>query len=85
MQLAIVQGRATSTVKHPSLMGRKMLVVQMLDNHRQPVADPLLIVDNLGAGVGDTVMISSDGKGLREWIGHHDTPVRWWTLGIIDE
>ncbi len=85
MQLAIVQGRATSTVKHPSLAGRKLLIAQMLGNDRRPLADPVLVVDGLGAGKGDTVMISSDGRGLRDLIGHHDTPARWWTLGIVDE
>ena len=85
MQLAIVQGRATSTVKHPSLEGWKLLVAQMVGNNGQPVGDPVLVIDRHGAGAGDTVVISSDGLGLRELMGANNGPARWWTLGIVDE
>ena len=85
MQWAVVQGRATSTVKHPSLEGQKLLVCQLIGNERQPVGDPVLVIDQLGAGKGDTVMITSDGLGLRELLKDDHSPARWWTLGIIDE
>jgi len=85
MQLALVQGRATSTVKHPSLDGRKLLVCRLLGNEGQPVSDPVLALDRHGAGLGDRVILTSDGKGLRELLGHTNSPARWWTLGIVDD
>ena len=85
MQLALVKGRATSTVKHRSLAGRKLLVCQLLGNEGQPAGDPVLAVDNLGAGAGDRVILTSDGLGLRELLGDKQSPARWWTLGIVDE
>ena len=39
----------------------------------------------LGCGVGQTVIIDSDGKGARELIGSEKTPARWYTVGIVDE
>lgn len=84
MQLAIVLGRATSTVKHRSLAGVKLLVCQPLDIAQKPSGDPVLVVDKLGAGGGDIVMISSDGLGLREILGDDHSPARWWTQGIAD-
>jgi ethanolamine utilization protein EutN len=84
MQLAFVQGRATSTVKHPSLQRAKLLVCQPLDINARATGDPVLVVDKLGAGAGDVVMISSDGLGLRELLGDDTSPARWWTQGIID-
>jgi microcompartment protein CcmK/EutM len=42
-------------------------------------------VDNLGAGPGMRVLISSDGKGARELVGSKDSPVRWLTIGVLDE
>lgn len=84
MQLALVQGRATSTVKHPSLNGAKLLIAQALDHRHQPAGDPMLVLDQLGAGRGDTVVITSDGKGLREQLNDPTSPARWWTLGIVD-
>jgi len=85
MQLAVVKGRATSTVKHASLEGWKLLVCQMLGNAGQPAGDPVLVLDKLGAGAGDRVIISSDGLGLRTLLGFDNSPARWWTLGIADD
>ena len=84
MQLAIVQGRATSTVKHPSLAGRKLLVCQFLGADGQPEGDPVLALDQLGAGAADRVILTSDGLGLRELLSDNTSPARWWTLGIVD-
>jgi len=84
MQLALVTGRATSTVRHASLAGRKLLVCSMLDVNRKPTGDPVLAVDRLGAGRGDTVILTSDGLGLRELLNDDNSPARWWTLGIVD-
>ncbi|QDU72011.1 EutN/CcmL family microcompartment protein [Mucisphaera calidilacus] len=84
MQLAVVRGRATSTIKHPSLDGAKMLLVEMLGNAMQPVGDPVLVLDNLGAGRDDTVVITSDGLGIRDLLHDDSSPARWWTLSIVD-
>lgn len=85
MQLAIVRGRATSTVRHASLAGVKLLVCELLDAHGVTEGDPVLAVDRLGAGSGDRVILTSDGLGLRELLGDMNSPARWWTLGIVDE
>ncbi|MHB0959606.1 MAG: EutN/CcmL family microcompartment protein [Pirellulaceae bacterium] len=85
MQLALVIGRATATIKDASLRGQKLLLVQpQLADGRRPDGPPLLVVDGLGAGVGETVMITSDGRGARELLGASKTPVRWTTAGIQD-
>lgn len=84
MQLALVSGRATTTVRHPSLAGVRLLVCQMLDANKKPTGDPVLALDKIGAGKGDTVIITSDGLGLRELLKHNNSPARWWTLGIVD-
>ena len=85
MQLAVVQGRATATIKHRSLAAKKLLICQMLGCKRDPVGDPVLVVDRLGAGWGDHVILSSDGLGLRNLLSDHNSPVRWWTLAIVDQ
>jgi ethanolamine utilization protein EutN len=85
MLLGRVIGNATATVRHPSMPGWKLLVVQPLtpDGHG-PDGDPVLCVDNLGAGPGEAIIISSDGRGTREMLKRDDTPVRWLNLGIVD-
>ncbi|MCC7204945.1 MAG: hypothetical protein IT441_07675 [Phycisphaeraceae bacterium] len=84
MQLAIVQGRATTTVRHASLGGVKLLVCGLLDSKGVPLGDPVLAVDRLGAGAGDKVLLTSDGLGLRELLNDPTSPARWWTMGIVD-
>ena len=85
MQLGTVIGHATATIKHPSLAGWRMVIVQPLNIARQPEADPLIAVDKLGSAPGSTVILNSDGKGARELIGDDKTPVRWFVIGIVDE
>lgn len=85
MQLGLVVGTATATTRHASMKGWKLLVVQpLLADGRQPDGDPQLAIDNLGAGIGSHVMISSDGAGTRALLGVDATPVRWCVIGIPD-
>jgi len=81
-----VIGTATSTVKHASLHGWKMLVVQPLAADRKSDdGDPVLAVDSVGAGIGDHVVVTSDGRGTRELMESNTTPVRWSVMGIADQ
>jgi len=85
MQQAQVIGNATSTRKHPSLAKQRLLVCQPLGVDGRADGDVILSLDQHGAGIGDRVILSSDGRGLRELLGKDHSPARWWTLGIIDE
>jgi ethanolamine utilization protein EutN len=86
MQNALVVGHATSTVKHASMQGWKLLIVQPLQvDGETPDGEPLLAIDSLGAGMGMEVMITSDGKSTRELVKCNNTPIRWSVLGIVDE
>ena len=85
MLLCRVIGTATSTVRHASLKGWKLLVVQPLAaDGRSPDGEPVLAVDAIGAGVGAEVIVSSDGQGTQELLKSETTPVRWSVLGIHD-
>jgi ethanolamine utilization protein EutN len=85
VQLGTVIGHATSTIKHPSFNGWRLVIVQMLNVKREPEADPVLAVDKLGSAPGQKVVLNSDGKGARELIGDDKSPVRWFVIGIVDE
>ena len=85
MQVARVIGSATATIKHESMKGWKLMVVRLLlADGCTADGDPLLAVDALGAGVGQRVMLTSDGETARELMGDNRTPVRWTVLGICD-
>jgi ethanolamine utilization protein EutN len=85
MQMAQVVGAATATVKHKTMAGTKLLVVQPLAADGVSTdGNPLLAVDQLGAGRGDRVLITSDGALVQTLLGD-TTPVRWSVLGLCDE
>ena len=80
-----IVGGATSTVKHPSMVGSRLLLVMALQaDGRTPEGDPILAVDRLGAGHNATVMVTSDGIGTRELLHSKTSPVRWSVMGLPD-
>jgi ethanolamine utilization protein EutN len=86
MFLGRVMGHAHATIKHPSMEGWKLLLVMALQADGKTIeGDPILVIDSIGAGRGETVIITSDGLGARELVGSDKTPVRWSVLGIRDE
>jgi len=84
MQSALVLGTTRATVKHDSLTGERLLVLQPLGVDDAPDGSPLLAIDHLGARRGDHVMITSDGSFARDLVNHDKTPVRWAVMGLID-
>jgi ethanolamine utilization protein EutN len=85
VQRAFVIGTATSTVKHPSMQGQKLLIAQpVMADGTTPDADPIIAVDTVGAGKGEEVLISSDGRFTRDFVKADNTPVRWAIIGICD-
>jgi ethanolamine utilization protein EutN len=85
MQLATVIGHATSTIKHASFIGWRLVIVQPLNAARMPESDCVVAIDKYNAGPGQIVIINADGKGAREYIGNDKSPARWFVIGIEDQ
>lgn len=84
MQIGRVVGQAVATVKHPSMQGWRLLVVQPVTHEGEPDGEPLLAIDSLGSRRADHVILSNDGAGARQLVGHKNSPVRWMVMGICD-
>jgi ethanolamine utilization protein EutN len=84
MLVGRVVGQGISTVKHPSLQGWRLLLVQPLASDGAEDGEPILAIDMLGAGRAHRVILSNDGAGARELIGDKNSPVRWMILGVCD-
>jgi microcompartment protein CcmK/EutM len=80
MRIATIKGRVTSAIKHASFNGRGLLIA-VTDS---PDVAPQIVLDTLGAGLGDRVLITSDGGGARSIVGDKSSPARWSVMGIID-
>ena len=62
-----------------------LLAVPVTTDGDRPDGEPAIVFDALGAGVGDLVLITSDGSYTGgEIIGTRITPARWGVVGIID-
>ncbi len=83
MQLGRVIGSATSTVKHASFQGERLLIVQLEGVDGRPDGEPVLAFDRMGAGRGDEVLLTNDGMTLQEQLGR-STPGRWSVMGLRD-
>jgi len=85
MQLGRVVGHATSTVKHPSMTGWRLLVVQLLTADETEDGEPILAIDSLGSRAGTRVIACNDGAEARKLVGVKTSPVRWFVMGVCDE
>ncbi len=83
MFLARIEGTVVAAAKHPTLAGCRFLAAVRLEADGSAAADPLVVVDWLGASRGATVMISTDGDIAREKLGN-TTPARMVVVGIVD-
>jgi microcompartment protein CcmK/EutM len=58
-------------------------VAQRLEGDGSAGAEPIVVVDWLGAGRGSTVLVSTDGDIARTKLGN-TTPARMVVVGIVD-
>jgi len=84
MILGRVIGAITSTINHPFYDAKKLLVVERTDATGAPLADYLIAVDTVDAGVGDAVLVLDEGTGARQVLASKDAPVRSVIVGIVD-
>ena len=83
MQFGRVLGSAVSTVKHATLRGERLLVVQPITADGGDDGDPVLAFDRMGAARGDRVIMTNDGMAMQDLLGK-TTPGRWSVLGLPD-
>jgi ethanolamine utilization protein EutN len=85
MRIAKVMGTVVSTIKHPAYNGLKLYVVQPLNPEGQPDGDDYLAVDVVQSGVGDTVLVLTEGNGARQIFSKPVLPIRSVIVGVIDQ
>ena len=85
MILGRIIGSVVSTIHHPIVEGRKLLVAERLDPTGSPTGGYIIAIDAIGAGQGETVLILDEGNGARQILDDTDVPVRSIVVGIVDE
>jgi ethanolamine utilization protein EutN len=84
MQLGLVIGTVVCTIKNPSLLGQKLLVVQPIDRHGREKGRALVALDSVGAGVGERIYWCR-GKEASFPFLPDEVPTEATIVGIVDE
>ena len=84
MLIARVIGDVVATQKSRSHQGRKILVVQPLDLDGSDRGEPVLALDAVDAGVGDRVLIVTEGFSAMTAVGRPNSPIDMAVIGVID-
>jgi len=82
--IARVIGELVATHKHASHEGRKLLLVQPLNLDGSDRGDAVLALDAVDAGVGDRVLLSTDGYAAASSVGRPQSPIDMAVIGFID-
>ena len=81
MVIGKVVGSIVSTRKCDNLIGNKFMIIDPLEE-MQACASRFVAIDNIGAGVGETVLVAT-GSAAR--VGNEGAPVDAAIVGIVDE
>jgi ethanolamine utilization protein EutN len=84
MLIAHVIGELISTHKHESHVGRKALIVQPLDLDGSNRGDAVIAFDAVDAGVGDRVLLVTEGFSAMTSVGRPESPIDMAVVGVID-
>jgi ethanolamine utilization protein EutN len=85
MLIGRVVGELVSTQKHKSHLGRKALLVQPLNLDGTDRGDALVAFDAVDAGIGDRVLVVTEGFSAMTAVGRPQSPIDMAVIGFIDE
>jgi microcompartment protein CcmK/EutM len=84
MLIARVVGEIVATQKHPAHEGRKVLLVQPLNLDGSNRGDAVVALDAVDAGVGDRVLLATEGFSAMTAVGRPQSPIDMAVIGFID-
>lgn len=84
MLIARVIGEVVSTEKHASHHGQKTLLVQPLHLDGSDRGDAVVAMDAVDAGVGDRVLLVTEGFSAMTSVGRPNSPIDMAVIGVID-
>jgi microcompartment protein CcmK/EutM len=84
MLIARVVGELVATQKDASHEGRKLLLVQPLNLDGSDRGDAVVALDAVDAGVGDKVLLATEGFSAMTSVGRPNSPIDMSVIGFID-
>lgn len=83
MKLGIITGHVVATRKDENLVGAKLLIIQPILPDGAPAGQPIIAVDTVGAGIGETIIYAVGSVASRA-TQHPNAPVDAAIVGIVD-
>ena len=84
MLIGRVIGEVWATQKAPSHEGGEILCVQPLNLDGSDKGQPILALDAVDAGVGDRVLVTTEGFSAMTAVGRPNSPIDMAVIGVID-
>ncbi|HKN60495.1 MAG TPA: EutN/CcmL family microcompartment protein [Candidatus Acidoferrales bacterium] len=84
MLIGRVIGDVVATQKAASHEGMKLLVVQPLNLDGSDRGEAVVAVDAVDAGVGERVLLSTEGFSAMTSVGRPNSPIDTAVIGVID-
>jgi ethanolamine utilization protein EutN len=84
MLIGRVIGDVVATHKHASHVGRKALLVQPLNLDGTNRGEAVIALDSVDAGVGDRVLLTTEGYSAMTSVGRPNSPIDMAVIGVID-
>lgn len=84
MLIARVVGEIVATHRHESHHGQKTLLVQPLNLDGTDRGDAVVAMDAVDAGVGDRVLLVTEGFSAMTSVGRPNSPIDMAVIGVID-
>lgn len=84
MHIGCVVGSIVSTQKHASLIGMKLMTVNLIDDKGCETSAVEVAVDTVGAGVGEYVLLTRGSSARHIFPDNEGTAVDCAIVGIID-
>ncbi len=84
MLLARVVGNLVSTIKMPSHIGHKLMIVEYIDLKGKPYGSRQIVMDAAHAGIGDLVLVNVDGGASQMIIDDKQAVVDCTICGFVD-
>ncbi|HET6142695.1 MAG TPA: EutN/CcmL family microcompartment protein [Candidatus Acidoferrales bacterium] len=84
MLIGIVIGDVVASQKVASHEGRKILMVQPIQLDGTDRGEAVLALDAVGAGIGERVLLTTDGFSAMTAVGRPNSPIDSAVIGVID-
>jgi len=79
-----IKSKVISTCKNENLDSKTLFVVEPVDPYGKICGNEIVAIDNIGAGVGELVLVVQEGSSAADLFGH-PVPVQAVIVGIVDK